>query len=248
MKLMHIHYERGILSPHFADVFIASFSAAEDLKSQWIDYGMSYKGVSIAFDLRHARPSADSDSSTTLAPCVYEKHKQEELIREPLNRFLEPFDDLQELNDRNYAIARVWPRVRRIWPDAGDPPYKPVPSSTQIRELLLQGAKGMNRDLFVLASHLKNPKFKEEHEWRLVLPRSRIKDNAEVPIKYRKDCWKGEQVNKPFIELGLQMADADRLPIVRVMTGPRCDASAVKVILESHGYHVPICPSKIPVR
>lgn len=41
MELMDIHYEKGILSPRFADVFIASFSAAEDLKSQWIDYGMS---------------------------------------------------------------------------------------------------------------------------------------------------------------------------------------------------------------
>lgn len=205
-------------------------------------------GVRIAFDLRHARPPADSDSSTTLAPCVYEKHKQEELIGEPLNRFLEPFDDLQELKDRNYAIARLWPGVRKIWPDAGKPPYKPVPSSNQIRELLLQGSKDMSRDLFVLASHLKNPKFKEEHEWRLVLPRSRIKNNADVPIKYREDCWKGEQVKKPFIELGLRMADSDRLPIARVMTGPRCDASAVKAILESHGYETPVCSSRIPAR
>ena len=47
LELMDIHYEKGVLSPGFADVFIASFSAAEDLKSQWIDYGMAYGGSAL---------------------------------------------------------------------------------------------------------------------------------------------------------------------------------------------------------
>ena len=77
LELMDIHYEKGVLSPGFADVFIASFSAAEDLKSQWIDYGMAYRGVSIAFDLQQARPPNELDTSVTLAPCVYKKDRQE---------------------------------------------------------------------------------------------------------------------------------------------------------------------------
>jgi hypothetical protein len=40
-------------------------------------------------------------------------------------------------------------------------------------------------DLFVLTSHRKNPKFLEEQEWRLVLPRSKKKSPSLVPIKYR---------------------------------------------------------------
>lgn len=248
LELLKIHYEKGVLSPGFADVFIASFSTAEDLRSQWIAYGgEAYRGVSIAFDLRHVRPASELDTSVTLAPCVYEKEKQEELILEPLNRFIEPIEDLQKQHERNYAIKRTWPIVRSIWPDAGKPPYTLTPAA-EIRDLLVQGAKNMSRDLFVLASQFKNPKFEEEHEWRLVLPRSKKKNSPQMPIKIRKGCWNGEQVEIPYIELELQAADADRLPIVRVMVGPRCDAAPVEAILKSHGYDVPITQSQIPVR
>jgi hypothetical protein len=248
LELINIHYEKGVLSPGFADVFIASFSAAEDLKSQWIDYGMGYTGVSIAFDLQQARPPNELDSSVTLAPCVYKKDRQEELVREPVERFLEPVDALQDLNDRNSAIKRTWPIVESIWPNAGAGPFLPIPSSAQIHELLQKGAKDMSRELFVLASHFKNPKFEEEHEWRLVLPRSKKKNNPQLPIKYREDCWAGGRVQKPYIEWELKMPNTDHLPIVRVMTGPRCDAAEVKAILQTSGYAVPVCPSQVPVR
>ena len=74
--------EKGVCSPFFAGRIIASFSAAEDLKSQWIEYGRSHTGVSIAFDLRDVRPSFEVDTALTLAPCIYEKHDQEGLVRE----------------------------------------------------------------------------------------------------------------------------------------------------------------------
>lgn len=248
LELLKIHYEKGVLSPGFADVFIASFSTAEDLRSQWIAYGgEAHRGVSIAFDLGHLRPASELDTSVTLAPCVYEKEKQEELILEPLSRFIEPIEDLQRENKRNYAIKRTWPIVQSIWPDAGEPPYTITPAA-EIRDLLLEGAKNMSRDLFVLASQFKNPKFEEEHEWRLVLPRSKKKDSAQMPVKVRQDCWNGVHVEIPYIELKLQAANADRLPIVRVMVGPRCDAASVEAILKSYGYDVPITPSQIPVR
>jgi len=248
LKLLKIHYEKGVLSPDFADVFIASFSTAEDLRSQWIAYGgKAYRGLSIAFDLRHARPHSELDTSVTLAPCVYEKEKQEELILEPLNCFIEPLDVLQKESERNYAIKRTWPIIQSIWPGAGEPPYTFTPAA-QIRELLLRGAKDMSRDLFVLASQFKNPKFEEEREWRLVLPRSKKKDSPQLPIKFRKACWSGKQIEIPYVELELQAPDTDRLPIVRILTGPRCDVSAVEAILENHGYDVPISPSQVPVR
>ena len=247
LKLLDISYEKGVLSPGFADVFIASFSAAEDLKSQWIDYGKAYRGVSIAFDLRHARPPSELDTSTTLAPCIYQKHEQEELIREALNRFLEPMDVLQSDDEHNYALTRLWPTVQRIWPKAGEPPYI-IRTPTEIKELLKQGTGDMNRDLFVLTSHCKNPKFLEEQEWRLVLPRSRKKNHPLIPIKYRRANWRGTSIDIPYIEFGLQAPDADRLPISGVMTGPHCDAAEVEAILKRHDYDVPITPSQIPIR
>src|ERR1017187_1806328 len=106
LELLDLSYEKGVVSPEFVDVFIVSFSAAEDLKSQWKEYGKDYKGVSIAFDLRHARPPLELDTSTTLAPCVYQKDEQEELILEALNRFMEQMDVLQADNERNEALKR----------------------------------------------------------------------------------------------------------------------------------------------
>src|ERR1035438_3393024 len=143
LKLLDMSYEKGVLSPDFADVFIASFSAAEDLKSQWIDYGKTYTGVSIAFDLRHARPLPELDTSTTLAPCIYQKHEQEELIQEAVSRFLEPINVLQSDDELNFALTRIWPTVQRIWPNAGEPPYI-IRAKTEIKELLKQGTGDMN--------------------------------------------------------------------------------------------------------
>jgi hypothetical protein len=247
LKLLDISYEKGVLSRDFADVFIASFSAAEDLKSQWIDYGNDYKGVSIAFDLRHARPASELDTSTTLAPCIYQKHEQEELIQEAVSRFLEPINVLQSDDERNYALKRIWPTVQCIWPNAGDPPYI-IRTKTEIKELLQQGTGDMNRDLFVLTSHCKNLKFFEEQEWRLVFPRSKKKNHPLVPIKFRKANWHGSSIDIPYIEFGLQAPDTDRLPISRVMAGPHCDTAEVEAILKRHDYDVPVTISQVPIR
>lgn len=236
-----------MLSPDLADVFVASFSAAEDLKSQWIDYGKAYKGVSIAFDLRRERPPSELDTSITLAPCIYQKHEQEELIREAVNRFLEQIDVLRSDEENNYELTRLWPTVKRIWPNAGEPPYI-IRTPAEIKELLRRGTVDMNRDLFVLTSHCKNPKFLEEQEWRLVLPRSRKKKHPLIPIKYRRAKWHGTSSDIPYIEFGPQAPDTDHLPICRVMTGPHCDPAEVEAILKRHGYDVPITPSQIPIR
>jgi len=247
LTLLDLSYEKGVVSPEFVDVFIISFSAAEDLKSQWKEYGKDYKGVSIAFDLRHARPPAELDTSATLAPCLYQKDEQEELILEALNPFMEQMAVLQADYEQNDALKRTWPIVQRIWPAAGEAPYT-LRSATQIKELLMQGTKDMNRELFVLTSNCKNPKFCEEKEWRLVLPRSRKKDYPLVPIKYRRASWSDKPINIPYIEFGLRAEDTNRLPITRVMTGPHCNAAEVEAILKRHNYDVPITPSQVPIR
>jgi hypothetical protein len=249
LELMNLHYGVGILSKGFADIFIASFSSAEDLYSQWAVYGGEpFRGVSIAFDLRHARPADNLDTSITLAPCFYRKSEQEDLVLDPLNCFLKPFERLQDQNEQNAAIARGWPFVRNIRTQADELLCK-VPSAAQIRDSLVQASKEMSRDLFVLASHCKHPKLEQEHEWRLVYPRSKKKkDSPHAPIRFRPGCLSGEPAKIPYIELELQADGAERLPIVEVIAGPRCDARAVEDILKSHGYSVPITRSQVPVR
>jgi hypothetical protein len=45
-------FDKGFLSPSNAEIFVASFCATEDLKSQWMEYADAGHGVSLSFDLR----------------------------------------------------------------------------------------------------------------------------------------------------------------------------------------------------
>src|ERR1017187_1531320 len=85
-KMLDKAFDEGALSPLENQIYIASFSTAPDLLSQWGRYA-TYQGVSIGFDLRELRPPAEWDIGVTFAPCVYEKAEQEYLIRAALERF-----------------------------------------------------------------------------------------------------------------------------------------------------------------
>jgi hypothetical protein len=63
-----------------SQVFVASFSAAEDQLGQWRGYSHGSSGVSLAFDLKAFRPPADSETLVSFAPCVYDPSKKEELL------------------------------------------------------------------------------------------------------------------------------------------------------------------------
>jgi Protein of unknown function (DUF2971) len=247
LKTIKASYKVGILSPKFADVFVASFSAARDLKSQWSEYGDAYRGVSIGFDLGPVRPPLETDTSVTVAPCIYKASDQTRLVGASIRRFMEHVDALREDYDENAAIDRSWPIIQGIFGEsAGKPPYR-IRTAAQIFELLKQGVNEMNRDLFVLTSHCKNPRFEEENEWRVVMPRSRKKDSADYPIKYRDKEWDEKIVQAPYIEIKLD-AEREKLPITRVMAGPKCDHNTIRSILDKYDYEVPLIGSEIPVR
>jgi hypothetical protein len=55
------------LGPNRRQIFVASFTAAADLLSQWRAYSHGSSGVSLAFDLRALRPPDDSGNLTLLA-------------------------------------------------------------------------------------------------------------------------------------------------------------------------------------
>lgn len=65
--LLHA-FEQGALSESEMEIFVASFCAKDDLKSQWMEYADGGRGVSLSFDLRHIRPPVELESGITFAP------------------------------------------------------------------------------------------------------------------------------------------------------------------------------------
>jgi len=77
-------------------VFVASFTAAEDQLGQWRGYSHGSSGVSLAFDLKAIRPPSGSDTLVSFAPCVYDPVKKVELLSYALHHFTEEVSAYRE--------------------------------------------------------------------------------------------------------------------------------------------------------
>jgi hypothetical protein len=246
-KVVESVFSTGILSPSLTEVFITSFSAAVDLKSQWSDYADRYCGVSIAFDLHDVRPPRGQGIGVTFAPCVYETPQKQSLIESALSHFIEEAARMhRQVLDQGWILSRL--RDKSIIQRAiGGPPIDKQRFNAEMHEELRERiyASGLRTafDLLRVASHCKNAKFLEEDEWRLALPHTKGKAAGSFTIKFR-----GAKGEIPYIESNL-FQTGPLLPVTRVMLGPLCEAqSEVEEILKMHGYDVPISGSEVPIR
>ena len=114
--------------------------------------------------------------------------------------------------------------------------------SREITTQLRAAVAATKFDLLRLASHCKDPFYSEESEWRLALPHTKGTPLTHIAIEHR---GAGGQI--PYVAHDL--FSAERLPIVRVMTGPLCDQhEAVEEMLKKGGYDVPVIRSPSPLR
>jgi hypothetical protein len=240
-------FNEGALSLNQTEVFVASFSAAEDLKSQWADYADHHRGVSIAFDLRSIRPPKGSGIGATFAPCVYEQADKASLIQSALSHFVEQSaKNHGQVTEKGWVAMqmKVWALIQRIYniPDFDKAAYRLNMDEKLRADVILSGAR-TSFDLLRLASHCKNRRFSEEIEWRLALPRSKGKIVVNEPVRYR-----GSDGAIPYIQSKLFQEDG-RPPITRVMLGPLCTMrTEVEKLLFDNGYSVPVIQSGIPLR
>jgi hypothetical protein len=237
-------FETGALAAQTAQVFVASFSAARDLKSQWVEYAANGVGVSIAFDLRKVRPPKGSLFAVTMAPCVYHEDELRPLLETSLGHFLNT-----ATSARKRASDPCWLEqqrndllhVNRIFNSApNDKEFLEIQNRKFGIELRSQTAL-TQFDLLRLASHTKNSYYKEECEWRLALPRKLDKPLTQARLQHR-----GTAGEIPYIAHDLFAAGM--LPIAEVMTGPFCSRARVDEIMTEHGYSVPITGSRSPER
>jgi hypothetical protein len=244
LEIVEAEFGTGTLSEKATEVFVTSFSYAENLKSQWTEYADKGTGVSIAFDLRHIRPPKSLQVAVTLAPCIYEQHEAERLMKVAFGHFFQAAVELREKSASKQwvkAMLHGWQLVDRIFGRAFDTKaFHAVVEKGFLRDL--RSSLALTQfDLLRLASHCKHSYFREEMEWRLALPHAKATPLTQVKVEYR-----GPHQNIPYIAHNL--FQAERLPITKVMAGPSCEVAEVERLLKENAYPVPVSKSSGPVR
>ncbi len=214
-------FERSLGKIHI-ELFVTSFSAAEDQLSQWRGYSAGTSGVCIGFDMESFRPPKNLGILAAFAPCVYETALQRDLVVSTL----QPFRDEIEGN-----LDKIGGSDR----DAGAPASQ-----------FYQAASRLFVALWTLAALSKDPSFREEQEWRLVLPfDADRKPPPNNPPRFR--------TSKTTLIPYIAHPDPPRkpMPVVDVILGPGSHEHSVasaEAFLKSNGITVTPRLSAVPYR
>ncbi len=234
--------EKGMLSPSYRGVFVASFSEARDLMSQWGWYGERGHGVSIALDLNKSRPPAYLQSSLTIAPCMYSEQDKYGFIQATVNQLA-----LEVSRLSRQTKSPAWIMQAATYFSLNRPTYFSSYSSDRVKadidkllwNCLIFASTECLSNLLRLCSHCKHGAFSQEKEWRVSLPVRRTE--IDKLVRYR-----GAGRPIPYIETDLFQ---NQLPVVEIMLGPCCEEiEQVSGILRRFKYRVPITKSWIPLR
>ncbi len=197
------------------DVYIASFTEKEDMKSQWKEYGEKAKGYVIGIDpnrllnLRMDKPIYNISNKIGhfwLVKIDYDKEKQKDIIRKYFKHFETTLSNTEVFNDPN--------EKRTFYENA-------------VLDYLL-----------FLINYLpllfKNPFSKEENEWRFFQIRNPKNNN----IEFRNA---GNEI-KPYAVFDFRMSEQESLmPIKEIIYGPKLDEiksnEVFEKLLTKYGYY-----------
>ena len=124
-------------------VFVCSFSEEEDLLSQWRGYCFPGPGFSLGFKATNIQ-SLGETQGFSLVPCLYDRPRQDKIVRELIELALNLFNQDGER--------------KRVIPVEED-----INSINQI-------SAEFAANLSFIAPIFKHPSFREEKEWRLISP------------------------------------------------------------------------------
>lgn len=207
-----------------AGIYVASFSEHGDQLSQWRAYGDARSSYAVGFS-RLPDPTADSDEALAgmnLYRCTYESESFRSYAHGLLLEMAKGFNKYVTAHAKREEGARA----------------------------LLATALGICwRRLIVEIFRLKDPGFREEGEWRLVVVPARERPGDLVKFRFTS----GGMV--PYIPIKLaDRAIGEKLPIGRVTVGPGDNAllakQAVEMFLDFEGYEASkiVHASEIPFR
>ncbi|SRR6266700_1320089 len=161
-------------------IMVASFSEEADQLSQWRGYADNSRGISIGLDLHHIRPPSDIGTTVTFAPCLYNQAEKSTLLKAVFAHYR---NGLQQWWDSVMDVAR-----RKAKSSTFDPQFsKQLISehSKELSEVTTRYYATLQFDLLRTAPLLKDESFREEKEWRLVLPQEAIMLPTNHPIEFR---------------------------------------------------------------
>jgi hypothetical protein len=243
-KAVTLAFDSGPLAN--SQVFVASFSAAEDQLGQWRGYSYGSTGVSLGFDLTAFRPPADIGTLVSFAPCVYDPVEKDELVLQALHHFREEVGGYREKAfkaacdlDPEKLTSKDKEQVVKEFLEAN-------PSQKEPREKFLAAVTKTRIDCLRIAALLKHSSFKEESEWRLVLPT--LLDRT-TPMNNPPRFRAGKTTLIPYI--AHPFSPAGPLPLVDIILGPGSDEDSVfaaERFLKSQDLNVKPRLSKVPYR
>lgn len=208
-------------------IYIACFSASEDQLSQWRGYGDSENGFSIGFNsvaLYHL--AVQSNSAQTGSNFYFQRVLYGNWEKTPA---------LKKLLDAVWHFYRL---------------NKTSMKQSDAIETLSLLALSMISELAVC---MKDEKFSEEKEWRLVCLHRLYSDGepvtGDIPVRFRA----GSYGLTPYIEIDLSSQIGMDKPIVTdLLLGPspyqELNLSATRLFVKERGLPVNVKSSKIPLR
>jgi len=229
-----------------SEVFVASFSAAEDQLGQWRGYSHGSTGVSLAFNLTALRPPSNIGTFASFAPCEYDSVKKEQLVLHALHHLKEEvegywertFEEACKINPekRNSTDKE---QVAREFLEA-NPSRKATVASFETAVL------NTRIDFLRIGALLKHSAFQEEREWRLVLP---IVMDLPTPMQNPPRFRVERTTLVPYI--AHPFSGSKPVPLVDVILGPGSNINSVfaaERFLKSQNLNVPVRLSKVPYR
>lgn len=241
-KAVDLAFSPGPLSADHLQVFVASFSEAEDQLSQWRGYSQGSSGVSIAFDLTTLRPPAHVGTLATFAPCIYKPEEKKTILRDALAHFV---GESQRYWNAGFDAAK--PNWLAGDPVAGQAIINKIMGSAEFKTDLAAALVKTRADLLRVAALSKDESFHEEREWRLVLPVSTDKTTLKNPPRFRA----ANTTLMPYIAHPFSPDPAVALPLTDVILGPGSHPNALQAalaFLKSRGIPVGPRESKVPYR
>lgn len=201
--------------------YIASFTEAKDLLSQWRGYGDGGAGVSIGFDLSDLSSCTinvlDQEYRPTLLKVQYDKDIQDKEIRSVLELIIQTYQRHSQAllpyhNAHDFFLAQFYEPIREA--------------------------------LYWLRWEFKSPHYQEEQEWRLVMnpfgfqmghSRTRVSNGTIVPY-----------IEMPIPKSGRTIYNI-RPSIHHIVLGPKCSPSVAKGIRAMFS-HIEISMSDLALR
>lgn len=241
-KAVDLAFDTGNLSADRLQVFVSSFSEAEDQLSQWRGYSQGSSGISLAFDLTKLRPPAHIDTLVTFAPCIYKPEEKKAILREALATFVE---QSQEYWTAAFEAAdAIWSAGDTV---TGQAVIDKITGSPKFKTDLAAAMVKTEADLLRVAALSKDESFHEEREWRLVLPLSMVKTAFKNAPRFRP----ANTTLIPYIAHPFSPDPTAALPLTDVILGPGSHTSASQAalaFLRSQGIPVEPRESKVPYR